>query len=169
MKYAAIFFSVLVAVALVFGVYTYANARIRVTSVTLQVTPAFEKNSEFEALREAADSSAVMGTPYVQQLDGTAMDYNFLLYTFRLKNGGLIDAEMAEIQPIPVTGDALSYTTLDPSAVNSSLKVPRGGESDAWCVILSSAGAQDPSLVSRTFRVTYYIWGMPRSVDVRYP
>ena len=169
MKYAAVFLAILTGLALIFGIYVYAGARIQVTSVTLEVTPAFEKQGEFGTLQTAMDQNALMGTPYREDLPGSSMDYSFLVFAFRLKNRGLIDAEMTEIQPVPAEGDVLSYTTLDPLQVNAGVTVPRRGENDAWCVVLTGAGAEDPALTRRTFRVTYYIWGMPRSVEASYP
>ena len=52
MKYAAVFLAILTGLALIFGIYVYAGARIQVTSVTLEVTPAFEKQG---GVRHPAD------------------------------------------------------------------------------------------------------------------
>jgi len=169
MKYAAIFMIVLVVIAAALGIYTLANARLQVTAVTLTAVPAAERADEFTALQTAMDQGALLGTPFTDTLPGTYADYSFFTYAFRLKNGGLIKAEMVEIQPMPVNGDVLCYTTLDSSQVNANLTVGAGKERDAWCVVLTSIPSTEGQQVSRSFRVTYYLWGIPRSLTVRFP
>lgn len=166
MKYAAIVMIVLAAAALALGIYTYANARLVVTSISMESLPAFERQEDFAALQTAVDQGALMGTPYADEVPGSSLDYNFLTFTFRLKNNGLIGAEMVEIQPLPVNGDVLSYTTLDPERVNESLNVGSRQERDTWCVVLASA--QSDAQTSRSFRITYYLWGSPRTMTVNY-
>ena len=168
MKYAAIFMIVLVAVGLVLGVYTYTNARLVVASVSMNAVQGFEKTEDFAALQNAVDQSALMGTAYTDSLSGAGLDYVFETYTFRLKNRGMIDAEMVEIEPVPLAGDALSYTTLDASRVNDNLVVPAHQERDAWCVVLRSASQDELLRSQRKFRVTYYIWGRPKTLTVGY-
>ena len=55
MKYAAIFMAALVVLALGLGVYTLANAHLVVVSVTEEVTPAFERQEDFNALTQAVE------------------------------------------------------------------------------------------------------------------
>lgn len=166
MKYAAIFMAVLVALTLALGIYTLANAHLVVVSVTEDVAAAFERPEEFAALQTAMDHEALLGTPYADELPGSSMDYNFRTYTIRLRNPGLIAAEMVEIQPTPVNGDILSYTTLDAAQVNANRTVPARGEANLWTVVLSSA--QDTAPAQRTFRITYYLWGMKKTTTATY-
>ncbi|MBQ9195652.1 MAG: hypothetical protein IJ157_00300 [Clostridia bacterium] len=168
MKYAAIFMIVLVLAGLALGVYTYANARLTVTAVSMNAAQGVEKAQDFAALQSAMDQNALMGTAYTESLSGSGLDYVFETYTFRLKNSGLIGAEMVEIEPIPLEGDALSYTTLDAAQVNANLIVPARQERDAWCVVLRSAGQDELLRYQRKFRVTYYIWGMAKTMTVGY-
>ena len=79
-----------------------------------------------------------------------------------------IDAEMVEIQPIPANGDVLAYATSDASQVNANTIVSAGGERDVWSVVLTSAQNQNDRQVSRSFKITYYIWGIPMSVTAKY-
>lgn len=158
--------AILVAVALALGAYTLINARLTVVSVTADVSPAFERQEEFTALQTAMDRQALLGTPYAEDLPGSSMDYNFLTFTFRLKNPGMIDAEMVEITPVPATGDRLSYATLDASQVNANRVIPAHSEGDLWCVVVADAGSDEAT--QRAFRVTYYLWGMKRSVTAYY-
>ncbi len=165
MKYAAIFMAVLVALALGLGVYTLANAHLTVVSVTEEVTPAFERQEDFTALQTAMDQNALLGTPFAEELPGSSLDYDFRTYTFRLRNPGMIGAEMVEVQAVPGQGDMLCYTTLDASQVNADRQLPAHSEGDLWCVVLTSA--QQPS-VPRSFRITYYLWGMKKTVTATY-
>ena len=104
MKYAAIVMALLVIAGAVLGIYTAANARIQIESVSLAAASGEEKQTEFAKLQQAMDNGALIGTPFTETLTGNSSDYSFFTYTFRLKNGGLIDAEMVEIQPVPLTG-----------------------------------------------------------------
>lgn len=168
MKYVAIFMAALVVIAAATGIYTLANARVQVTAITLNAVSAAERESEFVALQNAMDQSALAGTPFANSVPGGSADYSFFTYTFRLKNSGLISAEMVEIQPVPVNGDVLCYASADSSQANANLVVRAGQERDAWCVLLTSAQNQENHLVTRSFRVTYYIWGIARSTTVTY-
>ena len=168
MKYVAIFMAALVVLAAALGIYTLANAHVQVTAITLNAVPAAERESEFAALQNAMDQHALTGIPFTDSVPGTSADYSFFTYTFRLKNSGLISAEMVEIQPVPVNGDVLCYATADSSQANANLVVRSKQERDAWCVLLTSAQNQENHLVTRSFRVTYYIWGMAKSTTVTY-
>lgn len=168
MKYAAIFMAVLVAVGLMLGVYTYANAHLTAAAVSMNAAQGFEKPEDFAALQNAMDHNALLGTAYADSLPGSSLDYVFETYTFRLRNGGLIGAEMVEIEPIPLEGDVLSYTTLDTAQVNANLTVPARQERDAWCVVVHSANQDELLRRQRKFRVTYYMWGMAKTMTVSY-
>ena len=168
MKYAAIVMVVLVIAGAVLGIYTAANARIQVLSVTMSAASGDEKQSDFAVLQQAMDHGALIGTPYTDELAGSSSDYSFFTYTFRLKNGGLIDAEMVEIQPVPANGDVLCYTSLDSTQATAELTVKAGSERDAWCVVLTDRQNQQQHLVTRSFRLTYYIWGVAKSTVVTY-
>ena len=168
MKYVAIFMVVLVIAAAGLGAYTYANAGLQVVSVELKTAAGGERVQEFTALQTAVDRGALNGTAFTKSVPGAAADYSFFTYTFRLRNGGLIDAEMVEIQPIPANGDVLAYATADASQVNANTIVSAGGERDVWSVVLTSAQNQTDRQVSRSFKITYYIWGIPMSVTAKY-
>ena len=168
MKYVAIFMVVLVVAAAGLGLYTYANARLQVASVELTTVSASERADEFTALQMAVDRGALSGTAFTESVPGTAADYSFFTYTFRLRNGGLIDAEMVEIQPIPANGDVLAYATSDAAQVNANTIISAGSERDVWSVVLTSAQNQTNRQVSRSFKITYYIWGIPMSVTAKY-
>ena len=168
MKYVAIFMAALVLIGLVLGIFTLANTRMQVPQITLKAVSATERESEFAALQNAMDVGAAIGTPFTDSLPGTSLDYSFFAYAFRLEKAGLIGMEMVEIQPLPVNGDVLCYATANADEANANLIVPAGKERDAWCVLLTTAQNQESHLVTRTFRITYYVWGMAKSVTVTY-
>lgn len=168
MKYAAVFMVIVVAAAAVFGVYVYANTRLQVVSVKLETTSATARESEFSALQTAVDRQALTGTAFADSVTGTASDYSFFTYTIRLRNNGLIDAEMVEVQPVPANGDVLAYASLEESQANSNTVIAAGSEQDVWSVVLTSVQNQQNRQVSRSFKITYYIWGMPVSVMAVY-
>ena len=62
----------------------------------------------------------------------------------------------------------LAYATSDASQVNTNTIVSAGGERDVWSVVLTSAQNQTDRQVSRSFKITYYIWGIPMSVTAKY-
>ena len=167
MKYAAIFMIVLVVICAGVGVYAWVNAAPQVT-VTMKAEAASLREEEFAALQRAMDNDALIGTPFAESVPGTSADYSFFTYTFRVKNKGLIPFEMVEIQPVPANGDVLCYATLDGARANAGLTVAAGKEGDTWCVLLTSAQNQEAHLVTRAFRVTYYLWGKPHSLTVAY-
>ena len=169
MKYAAIFMVLLVAAAAVLGIYTYANARLQVTGISLSAVPAMEQEQRFAALQTAMDQGALIGTPFTDSLPGTSADYSLYTYTFRLKNSGLIGIEMVEIQPVPLNGDVLCYATSDSGQVNANVKVDAGRERNAWCVVLTSIPSGEGQTLNRSFKITYYIWGVAKSMTVRFP
>jgi len=168
MKYVAIFMAVLVLLAGAFGLYAYVNTRLAVVDIELMVYPATQQEADFQRWQNAVDNGAVVGTAYAQSIPGTAEDYSYFVYTFRLRNKGLIDAEMVEIQPVPVNGDVLSYSTTDAAAVNANTMVKAGSERDVWSVLITSRQNQDNYQVTRSFYITYYIWGIPVTVTTVY-
>ncbi len=168
MKYAAIFMIILVLIAGAAGIYAYAGVKLQIEDVTLKMAEASERVEEFVALQTAIDNGSLAGTAFTDSVSGSSAEYSFFTYTFRLKNKGLIRAEMVEIQPVPVNGDVLSYATLDSGAVNAGIDISGGSERDAWCVLLTSKQNQDNRVTGRSFRITYYIWGIPMTVTATY-
>ena len=168
MKYIAVFTVVLVLLAAALGVYTYANIRLEVAEITLEAYPASQQAEDFASWQSAVDNGAVCGTPYTQTIPGTAADYSYFVYTLRLRNKGLIDAEMVEVQTVPVNGDVLSYSTTNAESINRNTVIPSGGEQDVWTVLITSKQNQDSHMVTRSFYITYYIWGMPVTVTAVY-
>ncbi|MBQ1946582.1 MAG: hypothetical protein II343_06585 [Clostridia bacterium] len=168
MKYVAVFMVVLVLLAAALGIYTYANIKLQVAEIKLQAYPATQQETDFLGWQAAVDNGAVSGTAFAESIPGTADDYSYFVYTLRLRNRGLIDAEMVEIQPVPVNGDVLSYSTTDMASINANTVISAGSERDVWNVIITSKQNQDNHIVTRSFYITYYIWGLPVTVTAVY-
>jgi len=168
MKYVAVFMVVLVLLAGAVGVYAYLNVKLEVASIEMAAYPATQQAADFQGWQNAVDNGAVSGTAFTGSIPGTADDYSYFVYTLRLRNKGLIDAEMVEVQPVPVNGDVLSYTTTDAAAINNNTIVASGGERDVWNVIITSRQNQENHIVTRSFYITYYIWGIPVTVTAVY-
>ena len=168
MKYVAVFMVVLVLLAAALGIYTYANIKLQVAEIKLQAYPATQQETDFLGWQAAVDNGAVSGTAFAESIPGTADDYSYFVYTLRLRNRGLIDAEMVEIQPVPVNGDVLSYSTTDMASINANTVISAGSERDVWNVIITSKQNQENHIVTRSFYITYYIWGLPVTVTAVY-
>ena len=168
MKYVAIVMVLLVVAAAAFGLYAYVNARLVVASIELEAYDATMQTEDFLRWQSAVDNGAAAGTAYTDSIPGTAADYSYFLYTFRLRNKGLIDAEMVEIQPVPVNGDVLSYSTTNAADINRGTTVAAGSERDVWSVLITSKQNRDNYLVTRSFYITYYLWGIPITVTAVY-
>ena len=109
MKTLAIILTVLV--LLVSGVLGYAlfNTALVVEGQGLQVISAADMPEEFNALRQAVGSNTVSGALFRNREIVNAGDYNFYVYTLRLKNNCLVPACMTEVQLSPLQMDVLCY------------------------------------------------------------
>lgn len=168
MKYVAVFMVVLVLLAGALGIYTYANVKLQVAGIELQAYPATQQETDFLGWQAAVDNGAVTGTAFTESIPGTAENYSYFVYTLRLRNKGLLDAEMVEIQPVPVNGDVLSYSTTDMASINANTVIPSGSERDVWTVVITSRQNQENHIVTRSFYITYYVWGIPVTVTAVY-
>lgn len=158
MKTAAIILIVLVLA--VGGVLMYGlfHTRLEIIGKGLQTLPAAEDGARFEALRTAVERQSLMGTKVKSGPLGSAADYSFYVYTLRLKNSGLVDAKMVELQISPGPGDVLFY------GEEGETDLAPGATRDVWCVLLTEG---KPTPV-REIYVTYYLWGHPQEVKFTY-
>ncbi len=106
----------------------------------------------------------MVGTPFSNTVSLSAPeDYQFCIYTVRLKNNCRIPAEMVELQISPMAGDVLQIGSA--MQLNDSLQigtapaitVQPGSTADATAVLLTSANMH----AIREVTVTYYMWGIP--------
>ena len=138
--------------------YALFSTNLAVTAKGLQVLPARDRAAEFEALRLSARQKSLLGTLLKSGEWGGAEDYSFYLYSLRLKNNGLVPAEMVEMQVAPIENDMLFYGDTQETVI------PPGGEKDVWVVLLTEG---TPHSI-RDLYITYYLWGHPQEVKFTY-
>lgn len=158
MKKLAIF--LILAVLLVAGVILYGlfQARLQVIGKDLQVYSAADVPDWFERDKTAVERSALLGTMIQSGNLGSAQDYVYHVYTLRVKNTGLVDAEMVELQIAPEAQDVLYY------GESGKVDIKAGETRDIWCVLLTEGRSHDV----RNIYLTYYLWGNPQEVKFTY-
>lgn len=158
MKKTAIF--LILAVLIVSGVILYGlfNANLQVIGKDLQVYGANELPDWFEKDKTAVERNALIGTRIRQGEVGNAEDYQYHVYTLRVQNKGLVDAEMVEVQIAPTAGDVLYY------GENGKVDIKAGETRDIFCVLLCDKGSH----AVRNIYLTYYLWGHPNEVKFTY-
>ena len=158
MKKLAIF--LIVAVLLVAGVILYGlfQARIQVIGKGLQVLSAADLPDWFEKDRTAVERGALIGTQIKSGPLGNARDYEYRIYTMQVKNPGLVDAEMVEVQIAPEGKDVLYW------GETGNVVIKAGETRDIWCVLLTEGKSHDV----RNIYITYYLWGNPQEVKFTY-
>lgn len=158
MKKAAIIFLIL---TLIFaGVLGYAlfHTTLEVVGKGLQSFNAGERAAEFSVLRQAVSQNSLHGTMTRSTALGDEKDYVYRIYTLRIKNPGLIPAQMVEMQIAPIAQDVLFYGS------EEEIDIAPGETRDVWCVLLTEGNTHDV----REITVTYYLWGHAHEVKFTY-
>ncbi|MBQ9264754.1 MAG: hypothetical protein IJ189_11200 [Clostridia bacterium] len=138
--------------------YGLFHTNLQVIAKGVQMVPASERPTEFAALQEAVRNQSLLGTQLRSgELSGSE-NYSYYMYTLRLKNAGLVNAEMVEVQIAPIDGDVLFY------GETTEVQIKPGETKDVWCVLLTQG---NPHPV-RDIYVTYYLWGHPQEVKYTY-
>ena len=158
MKYLALFLVLCVVVVGATAGYELLNTRLAVTGQGLQSVAATERETEFASLQGAMSRDSLAGTVFQSGELTDASDYSFQIYTIRLKNNGLLPAEMVEVQLSQLSGDALYY------GEGSEIIIAPGATRDVWVSILTTDGTKK----ARDFYITYYIWGHPQTMKFTY-
>ncbi|MBQ4075248.1 MAG: hypothetical protein IJD39_08605 [Clostridia bacterium] len=158
MKTAAIVLVILVLV--VGGLFGYGlfNTSLQITGKNLQTFSALERQDEFNSLRIAMEQNSLLGTVLHHGALGSPDEYSYYVYTLRLENPGLIDAEMVEIQIAPISQDVLFYGPTE------EIIIPAGQTRDIWCVLLTKGAPH----VVRDLHITYYLWGHDHEIKYTY-
>lgn len=152
MKFFAILSVLVLILTLVCVGSLYMTANIYVEACGVVTVEATARQEMFDNLSEQVRLGAVVGTPYTNTAAlGSAENYQFCIYTIRLRNDCRVAAEMVELQVSPMAGDVLQIGDAPEVSV-----VP-GATSDATAVILTTAGNHS----IREVHVTYYMWGIP--------
>lgn len=158
MKYFAILSALILLLTLVGVGYLYMTTNIYVEAAGVITTEASNQPALFASLRDQARLGAVVGASFGGQTElGEAEDYQFCVYTVRLRNGCRVQAESVEVQISPMSGDVLQFAENDYLPVPTLVSVPVGGTADASAVLLTTRGNH----TIREVTVTYYMWGIP--------
>lgn len=142
------------------GVMGYAlfNSSLQVEGKGLQVLSAADMPEDFASLQTQIERECVEGALFDQSPLLDASQYQFYVYTLRLKNNCLVPAEMVEMQLAPMQGDVLCYDE------DTEVVIAPGESRDVWSVLLTNG--QSGSV--RELTVTYYLWGHPQTVKYTY-
>ena len=159
MKKAAIILTVLtLALGAVVG-YELMNTRLIVTGQDQEkATSASDCPEDFQTIREQVRTNAFRGCKISDSDLDEAGDYYFQTFTIRLKNPGLIEAQMVEMQIYPMKGDVLYYTS------SEEITIAPGGEGICWVRLLTESNQK----TTRDFYITYYLWGQPQTMKYTY-
>jgi len=152
------FLAALMVVALLFAIGGVAwlslDATITVEATGTAVVEASAQTALFDQLRQQMDNNAVIGTTFRKAALDNPADYQFTVYTIRLKNNCFITADMVELQISPTAGDILQVGQDAAHALRAR------STGDIQATILSDIGTQ----TVREITVTYYMWGIPFSL-----
>ena len=158
MKKAAILLFLLLLCASAAVGWGLLHTSLQVIGKGVQVTPAWQRAEEFETLRKAVREQSLLGTTLRSGELGDSGEYEFYIYTLRLRNPGLVRAEMVEMQISPLDCDVLFYGDTE------ELQIAPFETRDIRCVLLTQGSAHPV----RDLHVTYYLWGHPYEVKYTY-
>lgn len=144
----------------------YANARLELSTQSVRALEGEQYAQRFGKLKEQLRSGAVRGLVYEAGALGEASDYTILEYTIAVRNKGFIRAQMVEAIIQPLRGDVLCYSQQEADSidVNTSLEVVPGRQLMLRVYLLTR---KDLHAV-RDIQVSYYIWGHPFIIKVKY-
>ncbi len=154
MKKSALCLAVLAVLALLTVLWQTFHQELIVTGQGLNATEADRREKEYTAWISAIENRQFAGFVYQEQ--PTDEKAQFVTYTLRLRNGGMLPAEMVEMQLVTETGDIAAYQ--EPAEVD----IAPGGEGTLSLTLLTASRAS----LRRDLVVTYYLWG--RLCSIRY-
>lgn len=164
MKYFAIISVLVLLASLVLVGTQFMTSNIYIEAAGVTTLPAKDQEALFASLRDQLRLDAVVGTPFVSTRElGEAEDYQFCLYTVRIRNNCRIPAELAELRLAPVAGDVMLFTQNDYLPVPTMATVPPGGTAEVAVVLLTSHGNH----TVRDATVSCYMWGKPFTLQTR--
>ena len=145
-------------------VYAVVGTQLDAAAHSPQVFSAAEHEAEFLRLEKALKNNSLIGTAYMQNIEGAASEYNLVIYTVTLRNKGLLPAQMTEMVVSPADNDVLCYTDGSAQGDIPDITVPAGGAATIRCVLLTRAQARQTTV--RDLYISYYIWGNPFTIRV---
>lgn len=154
MRKTSIVLSVLAVLALLLLLWQTLHSELIVTGQGLNAVEAEDHPAEYAAWLQDIENRRFMG--FLYQEEPSADKAQIVTYTLRLRNPGLLPAEMVEMQLVTEAGDIAAYQT--PEIVTI---VPGGEETMSLSLLTGSR-----SSLRRDIVVTYYLWG--RLCSIRY-
>ena len=154
MKKVALALMTVAGLALTVFLWQALHQELVITGQGLNAVEASERATEYEAWIHAIENQEFSG--FVYDAAPAAERAQFVTYTLRLRNPGLLAAAMVELQLVSEVGDIAAYQ--EPAAV----QIAPGGESTLSLTLLTAARAP----LRRDLVITYYLWG--RLTTIRY-
>lgn len=160
MKFFAIISVLILILTLVCVGSLYMTSNVRAEPAGVTVASAADSPVLFAELAEQVRLGAVVGTPFIDAAElGGAENYRFITYTATIHNKTRIPVELAEMQIAPVGG-----TDILQIGSSTDVTVPPHGTATVTATILTTAS----STSGQSATITYYMWGMPFSLDIRF-
>ncbi len=154
MKKTSIVLSVLAVLALLLVLWQTLHRELIVTGKGLSAVEAEDRAAEYAAWLKDIEEHRFMGFLYQEEpSNGRAQ---IVTYTLRLRNPGLLPAEMVEMQLVTEAGDIAAYQSPETVAI-----APGGEETMSLSLLTGSR-----SSLRRDIVITYYLWG--RLYSIRY-
>ncbi len=148
MKKAALILAALALLAGVLAAYQAFNEELTVTGTGVSATDASDASDAYDAWTRAVAGRQFLGITYGQSA-APKESSRFVTYTLRLRNRGLLPADMVELQLMSDAGDVASYQSPD------VLSIGAGEEKTLSLTLLTREGTG----LRRDLLVTYYVWG----------
>ena len=147
-------------------VWGFAAARLDLEVAGVRPLPEAEFRQRFARLKEQMQTGAVRGTVYEEAPLGEADDYVILEYTIKVGNRGFVPAQMLEAVVVPVRGDVLCFSQQEAQGqdVNQGIAANKGSQLMLRTYLLTRKSLH----AVREIQVSYYIWGNPFILKVRY-
>ncbi|MCR5297197.1 MAG: hypothetical protein K6E17_07275 [Clostridiales bacterium] len=156
MKAAAIILIILVVLALGAVGFLYATSTLTVSYVDCAAEDPLVQSAYFDQLKNSLANETFIGTRFTKDDLSTADNYVFYTWTVRLTNETFLDAEVAEIQITPMTGDVLQIG----DTRQHTIKAKSDGTISATILTNRSMHSVREAIV------TWYFWGLPFSARV---
>lgn len=154
MKYIALLLVLATLATLGYGIYIYLNTNLEVISADVHSTEARYMTDQFFKDREALENNTLTGRIFTDRIDN-GNDYYYIEYTIKLNNNLLVDVENLELQAIPKVGDVYQAFSTPLPAIKRNQKAE----------LKASLLSKKSTMGIREFVITYYVWGVPFSLN----
>lgn len=151
MKRAVCLILLLAAVLSFLCIWQWSHNELKEVSITVRIVSAKDaETQDFEQIRHAVLNRSLLGTLYHPEALTEETQFTFVTFTVRLKNTGLLPAEMVELSLTPFAKDVCAYP-----ATRREIILGPGEEREVSLILLTAR--QEAS--ARDLIVTSYRWG----------